>query len=152
MDPLIIFVARYLIIALPIALLQQIWMLPSKEKFRFVALTLISLALAYSLAKAGTHLYDNPRPFVVGAFEPLIPHGIENGFPSLHTLFAATIAMLVFTKHRILGGLMFACAVCIGVARIAAGVHHGVDVFAGLCIGVFAVYAAGQLLRIRVYR
>ena len=117
-----------------------------------MALSLFSLALAFSLAKAGTHLYDNPRPFMVGQFEPLVPHGVENGFPSLHTLFAATLAALVFTKHRVIGALMYVLAVCIGLARVAAGVHHGVDVIAGLVIASVAVYAARQLLGIRVYR
>lgn len=152
MEYLIVFTARYLIILSAVALLQQIWTLPAKDKFRFVALTLLSLALAFSVAKAGTHLYDNPRPFMVGNFEPLIPHGVENGFPSLHTLFAATLAALVFTRHRILGVCMFVIAVLIGVSRIAAGVHHGLDVLAGLCIAVAAVVAARQLLGIRVYR
>ncbi len=152
MDGLIVFLARYVVILLPIALLQQIWILPTKEKYRFVALTVLSLVIAFVLAKIGTRLYDNPRPFMVGQFEPLIPHGVENGFPSLHTLFAATIAVLIFTKHRILGVGMYGLAIAIGVARMLGGVHHGVDVLAGLCLSVVAVYIARQLLGIRVYK
>lgn len=89
---------------------------------------------------------------MVGQFDPLIPHGIENGFPSLHTLFAATMAALVFTKHRLIGSAMFLVAIAIGVARVLAGVHHGIDVFTSLCLAVIAVYSARQLLGIRVYR
>ncbi len=152
MDMLIMFAARYLILLLPIALLQQIWMLSPKEKFSFIAHTLLTLLIAFALAKLGTQLYDNPRPFVVGQFEPLVPHGIENGFPSLHTLFAATMAALIFTKHRYLGIAMFFVAILIGTARVLAGVHHGLDVFASLCISIAALYIARQLLGIRIYR
>ncbi len=152
MDALIVFAAQYLIILVPLALLQVIWMLPEKERIHFVSLSIFSLLLAYIFAKIGTHLYDNPRPFIVGAFDPLIPHGIENGFPSMHTLVATTLAALVFTKRRTLGVALFVVALCVGIARVAAGVHHGVDVLGGFILGVCAVYCARQLLSIRVYR
>lgn len=152
MDAVIIFTARYLIILLPLVLLQILWMLPRKEKYRFIALTILSLLLAYALAKMGTHFYENPRPFEVGNFEPLVPHGIENGFPSLHTTFAATFALLVFTRYRIMGVVLFIAAILIGAARVAAGVHHGIDVLAGLIVATLAVVLAGRLLTIRVIK
>ncbi len=152
MNALIIFVAQYLIILVPIVLLQLLWTLPQKERVRFVALSVFSLALAYIFAKIGSHLYDNPRPFMVGAFDPLVPHGIENGFPSMHTLFAATTAALIFTKQKVTGAALYFVAVLIGTARVIAGVHHGIDVVAGLTLAIAAVLLARQLLSIRVYR
>lgn len=152
MDSVIIFTARYLIILVPLILLHILWTLPPKERVRFVALTIFSLMLAFALAKIGTYLFNNPRPFVVGNFDPLIPHGIENGFPSLHTLVAATTAVLIFTRKRAIGAATFVVAVCIGIARVLGGVHHGVDVFASLLIALMVVPLARQLLLIRVYR
>jgi membrane-associated phospholipid phosphatase len=90
MDRVIIFVAQYLIIAVPLVLLQVLWTLSPKDRARFAVLAIFSLALAYIFAKIGTHLIDSPRPFEIGNFTPLVPHGIENGFPSMHTLFAVT--------------------------------------------------------------
>ncbi len=152
MDPVIVIAARYLIILLPLFLLHLLWTMHAKDRIRFAVLIIFSLALAYIFAKIGTHLYDNPRPFVVGSFDPLIPHGIENGFPSMHTVFAATVSALVFTQKRRLGFALFCVALLIGTARVFGGVHHGIDVVAGLSIAVLAVYAARQLLSIRVYK
>lgn len=152
MDMVIVFVAQYLILLPPLVLLQVLWTLPAKEKFRFVALVLLSLFIAYVAAKIGTGLYENPRPFVVGQFNPLIPHGIENGFPSMHVLFATSIAMLVFTKRRMFGLVLFFVAILIGIARVQAGVHHGIDVLASLAIAPLAVLLASKLLLLRIPR
>ncbi len=152
MEPVIIFTARYLIILLPLFLLHLLWTMPPKERVRFATLILFSFGIAFVLAKFGTLLYDNPRPFIVGNFEPLVPHGIENGFPSLHTLFSATVASLIFTRSRLLGITLFCVALLIGIARVLGGVHHGIDVVAGASIAILAVYCARQLLSIRVYR
>ncbi len=152
MDLLVIFTARYLIILLPLVLLQILWTLPQKERVRFATLIIFSVALAYMFAKIGSHFYDNPRPFVVGSFDPLVPHGVDNGFPSMHTLFATTVAALLFTRRRTWGFALLVVAILIGVARVLAGVHHGIDVIAGFTIALIAVYCARQLLAIRVYR
>lgn len=152
MEAAIVFTARYVIILLPLFLLHMLWTMHPKERVRFAVLIIFSLALAYMFAKIGTHLYDNPRPFVVGSFDPLIPHGVENGFPSMHTVFAATVSTLVFTRKHWLGVALFSVALLIGIARVLGGVHHGIDVVAGAVIAVAAVYSARQLLSIRVYR
>ncbi len=152
MDSVIVFTARYLIILLPLFLLHMLWTMHPKDRIRFATLIIFSLALAYIFAKIGNHIYDNPRPFVVGSFDPLVPHGVDNGFPSMHTLFAATVAALAFTRKHWLGVALFSVALLIGVARVLGGVHHGIDVVAGASIAIAAVYSARQLLSIRVYR
>lgn len=150
MDAFVVFVARYLIILSPLILLHVIWMLPQKERVRFVFLTIFSLGLAYLFAKAGSQLYDNPRPFMIGEFEPLIPHGVENGFPSIHTLFATTVALIALTKHRLLGATLLVVAIAVGVARVFGDVHHVIDIVGGFGIALVAVIVARLLLNIRV--
>jgi undecaprenyl-diphosphatase len=152
MDTVITVLAQYLILVSPLVLLQILWTEPAKEKFRFVALILLSFLIAYIAAKVGTHLYENPRPFVVGQFEPLVPHGIENGFPSMHTLFATTIAVLVLTKRRMFGVALLVVALMVGIARVQAGVHHGIDILASLAIAPLAVLIARKLLLLRIPR
>lgn len=152
MDGFVVFAARYLIIIPPLVLLHLIWTRPERERVPFVALTVFSLLLAFIFAKVGTTLYDNPRPFMVGDFVPLIPHGIENGFPSMHALFAATIAILAATKSLRVGALLAIIAIMIGTGRIVGGVHHTVDVIAAILIAVAAVALSRMLLSIRVRR
>ncbi len=144
--------ARYLIIVSPLLLLQVIWILSPRDRARFVIQAILTLLLAYVIAKIGSHFYSNPRPFVIGDFEPLVPPGVENGFPSMHTLVASAIAFLAFTRNRIMGSMLFLIAIIVGIARMQAGVHHGIDVVGGIIFAVTAGMLARILLNIRVRR
>ena len=97
--------------------------------------------LALLLAKIGSHLYDNPRPFVNGGVTPLFSTSNDNGFPSDHTLLAAFLAFAALVYSRRLGIFLLVIALLAGWTRVAAGVHHAVDV-----IGSFAFAGAAVLI------
>lgn len=59
----------------------------TRKKFIIIALSVGVLAVL--IAKIGSWLYYNPRPFVVGDFPSYFYHPNNNGFPSDHTLFAS---------------------------------------------------------------
>lgn len=152
MDALIIFGAKYLIILPALVTLWVLWMVPQKDRVRFTILAILSLPLAYVVAKIGNHLYLNERPFVVGNFTPLVPHGADNGFPSDHTLLAAALATIVtFIRPRI-GITLWIVAIIIGLCRVLAGVHHPLDVIGAMLIAIAAVYAVFILLHTRLPR
>jgi undecaprenyl-diphosphatase len=150
MDTLIFFLARYLIVVPPLTLLQHVWMLQKNERVRFVIHILLSFLIAYIGAKTAGAVFDNPRPFVVGNFEPLVPHGVENGFPSMHTLVAATIAFILLGRSRALGIALIVVAILVGIGRVYAGVHHGIDVVGGFTIAALSVALSRILLSIRI--
>ncbi len=152
MDPLIIFGAKYLIIVSAVITLWIISMLPSRERVRFTILLMISLPLAYVLAKIAGHFYINPRPFVVGHFIPLVQHGADNGFPSDHTLLAASLAAAVTLIRPRVGIALWIIAIVVGICRVLAGVHHGIDIIGSIVIASLAVYATHRLLSSRLPR
>lgn len=115
-----------------------------------IILGIVALPLAYILAKCASYLYFDPRPFVVGNFVPLVPHAPDNGFPSDHTLFAAALAALATRFSWKYGLALWVLAVLVGVSRVAAGVHHTVDVIGAIVIAAVAVVLVAYLLQKRV--
>jgi undecaprenyl-diphosphatase len=146
MHEAVIFVAKYFIL-IPVIVAAVIWLrLPAKEKLRFAVLAVLGAAIAYGLAKLGSALFYNPRPFVVGHFTPYFAHGADNGFPSDHTLLASALAALVFSRNRRWGQVMLAVALLIGLSRVIAGVHHLIDVIGAIALGCAGVWLAWLLL------
>ncbi len=142
----IVLCAKYLV-ALPVAVFLFFLIKGAqRRKHRFMWLSVIALPLAYTIARIAGHLYDNARPFVVGHFTPLVPHISDNGFPSDHTLIAATIAMIVLYFNRSWGIALWGIAILIGTARVLAGVHHMLDIIASMVIAIVSVILAHYIL------
>ncbi len=152
MDLIIIFGAKQLIILSALVTLSVLWILPSRDRVRFTILLIIALPLAYVLAKIAGHLYFNPRPFVVGNFEPLVQHGVDNGFPSDHTLLSSALAAAVTTIRPRIGAVLWITAIVIGTCRVLAGVHHALDIIGAIVIAALAVHTTHLLLRTRLPR
>jgi len=147
MHILIIVCAKYLIIVPPIVFLVYAWIAAKPVRQNLLLLASISLPLAYTASKIADWAYYNPRPFVVEGVAPLVAHVADNGFPSNHMLLAATLAMLVFVYNRPLGSVLWAVAATVGLARVLAFVHHGVDIVGSVGIAVVVVW--GVYLSIR---
>ncbi len=141
MNELIIITAEY--VFLVNVIIWGIYLLrhQSDRKVRFIIYTLVAAALALALAKTGNYFFDNPRPFVVQQVAPLIAHEADNGFPSDHTLITAFLAFVIFFKNRRWGAFMLLVALAVGISRVAALVHHPLDiagsfVFAALGVAI----------------
>lgn len=103
---------------------------------------LLALPLAFLIGRLLTLFIDSPRPFVVENVQSLIPHIANNGFPSEHTLLVATVALLVYTEHRVIGIMLAVVALLVGIARILANVHHSIDVGGSIMIALVSVVLA----------
>jgi undecaprenyl-diphosphatase len=93
--------------------------------------------------------YSEARPFVsLGNVKPLVTTPIiENiqSFPSGHALIFFAIAMSVYLSHKKWGIFFFIMATVMGLARIFAGVHWPIDIFAGAIIGIAVGYISHVL-------
>lgn len=140
MDGLIVAVAQYLPFLIPVVG-GIIWIfLPRQDKFGLAVQAVVALFIAVSLIQLAAATHADPRPFVVDpSTRPLFAHPADNGFPSDHTTLAATVALLVMIYRRWLGAVLLAASVLVGVYRVAAHVHRGQDIVAGLLIAVVAV-------------
>ena len=139
MDLLVIFCATYLIVVPPVVLLVYVALASVEIKRKLTLLAAISLPIAYGVSKIADALYYNARPFVVDGVAPLVAHAAENGFPSNHMLLAAMVAALVCVYNRPLGCVLGAIALCIGTARVLAGVHHTLDIVGSVVIAAAVV-------------
>jgi undecaprenyl-diphosphatase len=147
MNEIIILTAKYLFLANLVIWVVVCLRLVKGGRLRFTGLTLAAAALAYGLAKIASLLISSPRPFVSEHLTPLIAHANDNGFPSDHTLIAALLALVVFTKHQVIGGVMLLIALAVGVSRVAANVHHPIDIAGSFVISAAAVAVIWQAER-----
>ena len=148
MNSVIVGVAQYLLFFM-LAAAAAIWLyLPRQDKVGLAVQAIVSLVIAVVLIKVAAGLHADPRPFVVDpSIRPLFAHPADNGFPSDHTALAATVALLVMIYRGWLGALLLVAAIGVGAARMAAHVHHGQDIVAGLLIAALAVGIAAATWR-----
>lgn len=139
MHEIVIIIAKYFII-FPVLLAFYTWLKLSKDKkIEFLIFGIAAGILALVLAKIGSHMFYNPRPFVVGHFTPYFSHGNDNGFPSDHTLLGSMLAFATLRYNRRNGFVALGVAVVIGLSRIVAGVHHSIDIAGAIVFSAIAV-------------
>ena len=102
---------------------------------------------SFILSRIAGHIYYNARPFVVGHFTPLIAHVADNGFPSDHVLLTGAIAAVIWFYNKKLSLLLWALAILIGAARVAAGIHHVTDIIGSIVIVL--IVAAGYYAAVK---
>jgi undecaprenyl-diphosphatase len=115
-----------------------------------IALSVISLPLAYIFSKITSIIYFDPRPFVVGHFTPLITHAPDNGFPSDHMLLASAIASIIFAYNKKLGVVAWVIAFVVGASRVLAGVHHWIDILGSAVIAVGTMWLVKRYIMPRL--
>ncbi len=139
MTLLIIFAANYLFwVIIAIALLKFLFAKRATRSSLFWT-AIIALPLSFLMGKIASGLFFNPRPFVIENVQPLIPHSVSNGFPSDHTLFASTVAMIVFLHYKRTGIVLMVLTLIVGIARVLAKVHSPIDIISGIAIAIFVV-------------
>lgn len=146
MTSIIIFSAKdlvyFVILAAGVA-----WLIEKKHKIRMLVTILVACALAYITVKISSHLYYDPRPFVVDHIKPLIPHSADNGFPSDHALFTAMLTAIVFFYSRKIAWGMVVGSLLVGIGRIMAHIHSPFQIGAGWVLGIVCALAAYFLVR-----
>ncbi len=146
MESLIIFSARYLFVV-PIIILGAYFFIQRRPAQKRMALFAVPAGLlAYALGLLAGFIYYDPRPFVSEHIIPLIRHAADNGFPSDHTLLAATLASVGTYWNKRIGLILWIFTILIAMARVYAGVHHAIDVLASMAIAIIAVSAWHALI------
>jgi len=135
-DLLAVFGAKYLFLAvIGIAAAYFLWQ-PGPVKRRMMMYAAVSWPLMLIIARLIAHFYYDPRPFVTGHFEPLIPHEPDNGFPSDHTLLSAATASLLFPFEKKLSSVAWLLTALVAFSRVYVGVHHPADVLGSIGIAM----------------
>jgi len=133
-DTLSIFAANYLwYVIIGIAVVYFL-IQPRPEQKRMLIFAALVLPLVYIVSILGGALYNDPRPFVVNQFVPLIPHRANNGFPSDHVLWSASTAAIVFPSNKYLSLILWLLTILVGASRVHVGVHHPIDIVGSIAM------------------
>lgn len=137
-NDLIIFGAKYLFIFV-VLIAALTWLkVKGKARTQFLAGLIIAAVISVILVKIMGKLYYHPRPFVGAGVAPLVPHTPDNGFPSEHTTYTATISTVIYFYRRKFAAIAFGLALLVGISRVLAHVHSPIDILAGIAVGVAA--------------
>lgn len=146
-DALIVFVAQYLIWFIVGGVVLVFLAAPRDQQKQAIIRFLIVGALAYVFFEIASWIYFDPRPFTRGA-TALFYHEANNGFPSRHTVFGVSIALLTLPLSRKAGIAFLILAVSVGAARALANVHSPLQIGAGILIAC-AAYGVGTTIMSR---
>lgn len=150
MDMFIIFCAKYLIVVIGLFALGYWLTLPRKQKSEVLIMGVIAGIVALILAKTGSAMFVDPRPFVSDGVTPLFAYPADNGFPSDHTLLGMIITMALLSVSRKWAVNLFVLTVIVGASRVLAGVHHPIDIVGGILFGalggVVAIYLTPKVI------
>lgn len=121
-----------------IALLFYLWFSKRKKEALYAgyATTLgVGINLLIGL------FYFHPRPFMDHLGVTLLSHKAETSFPSDHTTFTLSIALmlLTFKSTRLIGVVATMLALWCGIARVYAGVHYPFDIAGSIVVAFVAV-------------
>lgn len=146
MHETVIIIAKYFIVLAALVIIAVWLKVSTPEKKRFIVLAIVGAIFSLVLAKIGSKLYNDPRPFVAGHFTPYFSHAADNGFPSDHTLLASFLAFTTWRFSRKAGVTIFVIAILIGLSRVIAGVHHSVDIIGSIVFAFVGVWLASLLV------
>ncbi len=144
---LVILCGKYLIyISVAISLIYLF--LQSKDvKKKILLMTAVTFPAAFVIAKVIGNFYYSTRPFVASNFTPLISHAPDNGFPSNHALLSFTLASVIFTFNKKVGGVLFLFGIIISASRVYAGIHSPIDILGAAVVGILASFICYQIIR-----
>jgi undecaprenyl-diphosphatase len=141
-DTVIIFCAKYLLFVMALAVAAYWLLSPRADKRELALAAIVALPLAYGLARLAGMFMSHAQPFSVYDYAPLIPHEVDNSFPSDHSAAAGVLAGLASLYNRALGILLWVLAVAVGIGRVLSGLHYPVDAVVGLVLGGLCAMAA----------
>jgi len=138
-DTLAIFAAEYMPIVVILAL-AILWIAKGNNT-RDVILygvyaAIIGLVINYIIGL----VYFHPRPFMIGLGTQLFQYPAETSFPSDHTTFMVSIALmfLYFKETRVYGVILLILGLIGGFARVFSGVHFPLDILGSIMVSIIS--------------
>lgn len=138
-DTLAIFAAKYMPVVVILAL-AILWV-TKRNNTRDVILygiyaAIIGLVINYIIGL----VYFHPRPFMIGLGTQLFQYPAETSFPSDHTTFMVSIALmfLYFKETRVYGVILLILGLTGGLARVFSGVHFPLDILGSIMVSIIS--------------
>jgi len=147
MNKLIIFLGEYFYIFILIISGLRIFFLDQDIRKQLLRLAFFATPLAFIVSRILNNFIINPRPFVEHGTTPLFPHTPDNGFPSDHALLVMLVAFLISPYDKRFGVVLCVLGIIVGIARVAAGVHHMTDIAGSIMVTGLSVLCVYQILK-----
>ena len=130
-DTLAIFAAKYMPVVVILAL-AILWV-TKRNNTRDVILYGIYAAIIGLV-------YFHPRPFMIGLGTQLFQYPAETSFPSDHTTFMVSIALMLlyFKETRVYGVILLILGLTGGLARVFSGVHFPLDILGSIVVSIIS--------------
>ncbi len=126
-----------------------------KQKSLAIFFTIISIFIVYAIINLGIPQWrPGATEAVRGGIAPLIPHPIDNSFPSGHALFTGALLFWIFRYfyYRWIIVITIIVGVLTLTARVFGGVHYPGDIIAGLFISLTGAYMLRPIIDIFISR
>ncbi len=150
-------IAGELVVIYGVLLLVGFWLYGvyhNNNEYKKIALaiffTIVSVFIVYAVINLGIPQWRPGAIEAVHGIPPLIPHPIDNSFPSGHALFmgALLVALYRFYRYNWLIILTIVLGFITLVARVLGGVHYPGDIVGGLIFGILGAYLLRSIVDI----
>ncbi|PLS14776.1 undecaprenyl-diphosphatase [Bacillus sp. M6-12] len=146
LNPIFEFLAEYMVYFLGVALLLS-WFTGTNKNRIMVMNAAFALVIAEIGGKIAGMFYSNYQPFAeLKNVNLLIEKGVNNSFPSDHTIIFFSICFSFWLMRKKEGSLLLILAVLVALSRIWVGVHYPADVAAGALLGILSALLAYRVV------
>ncbi len=141
-----IVLASWMLYVIPFAMLIA-WVRGNHAARRELLQVMLAVALALGLAQIISHVWPQPRPFMLHLGTQYLAHDADPGLPSDHVVVFWSLALATLhTRRYALWGLpLLSVGLLVGWSRVYLGVHFPLDILAALPVAWAGAAAAGAL-------
>lgn len=138
-----IVVAQWLILSIPATMIWS-WVRGDDEDRRGLLEILLAALLALGVAQIVTHVWPQPRPFMIHLGHQFLPHVPDPGLPSDHvTVFWSVAFAALFSRRFSTWSVpLFAFGLAVGCSRVFLGIHFPSDIAAALPVALLGAIVA----------
>ena len=136
-DTIAILAAQYMPLIFVIVLIY-LWIKKGTKTKNIVLYSIYAAILGLIINYVIGLLYFHPRPFMIPVGTTLFPYAAETSFPSDHTTFMLSIALMMsyFKETRKIGIILAVLGLIGGLSRVFAGVHFPLDILGSVCVAI----------------